>query len=543
MNPIAKIYAIAKDEETLRHIFVLMQEHLSSVREKSHFLSKPAGLDDWVKLEIDEFSTTGYLERRYDFWDKMLKVCGSEIGEDGAVFVAFDYPDSRPPYFEYASSKSYEDTNYRNGYNRRDEVLEKFRNDVTDSFNRGKRLYLWFAVEAGILPADSADLSDNEEIPELPLKWSVGRKEPYAKSVDHVRKKVEFPLKIGKTTVTGIADSFEFKGDTRRTVEEVIIPEGYLYIGEKAFSKCPKLKKVTLPSSLTTIGKEAFSFCPKLESIIIPGGVKVISENAFTNCKSLKELTIEEGVECIEFAAFSDCVKLDGVVIPDSVKTIDGLAFENCSALKNLVIPEDAEVEASAFSGCTALAGKNEMVIVGNKLSKYVGSEETVVIPQGIEEIGASAFAENRTVKSVIIPDSVREIGPCAFEWCTGLREIIIPKGVEKIYRLTFCNCQSLKNVVIPDSVTEIGENAFIGCFMLKTVDLPESVMSVGANAFSDTSFTAPDITIIIRNPELVMHRTCLEGCKQFTIYAPVGSPASRFSPSRTKPLEEYTGA
>ena len=539
MDPIAKIHALAKDEDTLKRIFALMQEYLSSIKKNGHYFSKPAGFDDWVKLEIDEFKTTKYLDHGYDDWDKMLEVCGSEIGEDGAVFVVYNHPDDSD-YFEYASSTSYEDTNYSWGYDR-DEVLEEFQESIIDSFDQGKRLYLWFAVEAGFLPANSVDLTNNDiEEVSVPLKWSVGRKEPYVKSVDNAQKKVVFPSTVGKTVVTGIADKFEFKGKARKTVEEIIIPDGYIFIGEKAFNDCPKLKKITLPSTLTRIGENAFSYCPKLENIVIPGSLKKIESWAFTNCKGLKELTIEDGVESIELAAFSDCVKLTDVVIPDSVKKIDACAFEDCSSIKSVKIPENAEIEGAAFKGCKKLADKAGMVIMGNKLLDYVGTEDTVVIPQGVREIGASAFDNNMTVKSITIPDSVKVIGPNAFKWCTRLREISIPKGVEKIYSYTFCNCRDLKNVDIPDSVIEIGECAFIGCRLLNIIDLPENVQTVNAHAFSNQNNPASGLTIVIRNPDLVMHETCLEGCRNYIIYAPEGSIASQFSPSRTKPLQEY---
>lgn len=534
MNPIATIFAIAKDENTLRLIFALMQEHLASVREKGRYISKPAGLDDWVKLEINGISTSGSSDDDSNNWDTLLETCGSEIGENGAVFVVFSYPDT-PEYVEYESSSSNEDLIYS-------EDLEELKEYVTDAFDDGERLYRWFAVEAGFLSAESADLTDNESSA-LPLKWSVGRKEPYVKSVDHAQTKVVFPTAVGKTAVTGIADKFEFKNSARRTVEEVIIPEGYVYIGEKAFSECPKLKKVMLPSTLASIGEHAFSYCPKLESITIPGSLKEISRFAFTNCKSLKELVIQDGVESIELAAFSECVKLTEIVIPDSMKSIDAGAFENCSGLKHIKIPDGVEIEGAAFKGCKKLANKDGMVIMDNKLIDYTGTEENVVIPQGIREIGASAFSNNLTIKSITMPDSVKVIGPCAFMWCTNLEEMTVPGGVEKISRLTFCNCHSLRRIDIPDTVKEIGEDAFIGCFMLLTVDLPESVQSVGAHAFSDSNQAAGSITVVIRNPDTVLHSKCLEGCKNFTIYTLEGSKASQFSPSRTKPLQEYTGA
>ena len=221
----------------------------------------------------------------------------------------------------------------------------------------------------------------------------------------------------------------------------MIIPEGYLYIGEHAFARCPKLKKVTLPSTLLSIGKWAFNSCPKLESIIIPGGVEDIADFAFAECKSLKELTVENGVKRIGGMAFDHCVKLDNIIVPNSVKTIDTGAFGNCSGLKNITIPKDAELGGAVFKGCKKLADESGMVISGNTLLDYVGKETAVVIPQGIQVISSCVFECNETIRSITIPDSVKVIGPAAFRGCSGLTEISIPKGVEKIYWFTFSNC------------------------------------------------------------------------------------------------------
>ena len=542
MYPRAKIYAIARDEDTLRLIYRKMQENLLSIRENGQYISQPAGLDDWVGLETEEFSTSGYMEREKDkdYWDKMLKECGNEIGEDGAVFVVFSY-DENDSYYEFASTMPFADTIYSDSLNL-DRALSKFRTRFTDIYSQGRKLFRWFESQAGYSHPEGDDAEDNhaESDSELTPEWSKSEKESYVVSVSNVGKILSFPSTVENAEITGVADKFEFAGETRKKVEEIVIPEGYVYIGEKAFSDCLSLRKITLPSTLKSIGESVFRSCPKLESIVIPGSLKKITRWAFRNCMNLKELQIEKGVKTIELAAFAECVKLTDVIIPDSVKKIETAAFEKCSGIKNVTIPKGTTVEGAAFKGCNLLADSNGMVIISNMLLDYVGKEETVVIPDGITEIGASAFNNNMTVREIVIPDSVIEIGPLAFKWCSSLESFVIPNGVKKIWQYTFCHCRKLKSIKIPDGVTEIGKDAFIGCYMLKTVDLPESIKKVDANAFSDRSSPSSNITIVIRNPDIVMHKTCLEGCKEYTIYAPEGSPAAGFSPSHTRPLQEY---
>lgn len=83
----------------------------------------------------------------------------------------------------------------------------------------------------------------------------------------------------------------------------------------------------------------------------------------------------------------------------------------------------------------------------GNKITitRYKGSGGAVVIPATINgkrvtKIGNGAFDTgiNDNIKSVIIPNGVTEIGQRAFRFCHGLTSITIPKSVTSIGDLAF---------------------------------------------------------------------------------------------------------
>ena len=110
---------------------------------------------------------------------------------------------------------------------------------------------------------------------------------------------------------------------------------------------------------------------------------------------------------------------------------------------------------------CIMMSNINDFRIENGVLKRYYGKDEIVVIPDGVESIGESAFKDCTSLKSITIPDSVEKIGNRAFSGCESLKSITIPDGVKNIGWLAFSNCRSIESVTIPDSVTSIGDGAF----------------------------------------------------------------------------------
>ena len=66
-----------------------------------------------------------------------------------------------------------------------------------------------------------------------------------------------------------------------------VIPDGVQVIGECAFWKCDKLKRVVIPDSVKDIGVGAFMGCEALKEVVIPNSVTRIERDTFSYCLSL----------------------------------------------------------------------------------------------------------------------------------------------------------------------------------------------------------------------------------------------------------------
>lgn len=112
------------------------------------------------------------------------------------------------------------------------------------------------------------------------------------------------------------------------------------------------LQEVVIADSVINIGNSAFYYCSKLERVTLPSGLQIIEGNAFNSCTALRSVVIPEGTKYIGNRAFFDDRRLESVEIPDSVEFIGNKAFGNCP---NLTIRANANSYAAAYAKQNAL--------------------------------------------------------------------------------------------------------------------------------------------------------------------------------------------
>ncbi len=123
-------------------------------------------------------------------------------------------------------------------------------------------------------------------------------------------------------------------------------------------------------------------------------------------------------------------------------------------------------------------------VIEKGTLTKYIGKEKIVVIPDGVKIIGANAFY-GLTIEIIQFPESVTAINKMAFRGCRHITEIELPTKLKKIGMSAFEECTNLQFIVVPDSVDEIGKYAFRNCSKLLSASIPDRLVVLGDGCFA----------------------------------------------------------
>ena len=178
----------------------------------------------------------------------------------------------------------------------------------------------------------------------------------------------------------------------------------------------PSSLKTVIVTDAATIPDEAFSQCEMIENIILSDSIINIGERAFYDCKSLKNITLSSKLTNIGAQAFYGCKSLEGINIPSEVISMGQSVFQGCTSLKQVVFEENIqlkEISNYAFAHCEAL--------------------EKINIPNGLVSIGEMAFRDCKALKKVLIPNSVKNIGYMAFCCCINLEDVYIPASVETI--------------------------------------------------------------------------------------------------------------
>ena len=211
-------------------------------------------------------------------------------------------------------------------------------------------------------------------------------------------------------------------------------------------------KIVYIPSKIndvnvTTIGSYAFE-SKDIELVILPNSIKEIQYAAFAN-NNLYYINLPLSLEVIDAYAFYNN-ELEQIKFNSLLKEIGAFSFAS-NNLKEIITDASntklgygcfnqnfVEESKAYFYKASPLNDKYELVT-------YAGNEKNIVIEEGVEKIGNSAFSRNtlgtnyNNIDKVELPDSLKIIGDSAFE-NNNISTIKIPSSVVFVGKSAFEN-------------------------------------------------------------------------------------------------------
>ncbi|MCI5948777.1 MAG: leucine-rich repeat domain-containing protein, partial [Oscillospiraceae bacterium] len=97
-------------------------------------------------------------------------------------------------------------------------------------------------------------------------------------------------------------------------------------------------------------------------------------------------------------------------------------------------------------------------------------------------------YPKGKTDESFTAPKTVKVIYDCAF-YQSSVKNVVLPEGLEKIGNSAFWSNKALESINFPSTLLDVGDNAFEYCSVLDGIALPDGITHIGVSAFYNTKY------------------------------------------------------
>ncbi len=174
----------------------------------------------------------------------------------------------------------------------------------------------------------------------------------------------------------------------------------------------------------------------------------------------------------------------------DKIASVDenGKITANEEGYATITVKVFMDGKSTVYSKAISITVKDPYKNSGPMLTNYFGNGGVVIIPESLSvtQIGQFAFSNYQYV-----PKQEWEIDPDSNEtykmWFIGddtIKSVTIPEGVESIGAYAFANLTALEEVTLPSTIKMIDQGAFYGCTKLTKVNGIENVKFINQYAF-----------------------------------------------------------
>lgn len=207
------------------------------------------------------------------------------------------------------------------------------------------------------------------------------------------------------------------------SLKKLIIGNSITGIADDAFwhtSGVTALQEVSYTNSTFEIGQYSFRACAALTTVkaLTAGSTISMESYAFMNCTALVDVDEIGEYTTLDAYVFDGCTGLTQITFPESASAISRAAFDRCTSLVEFNVDPD-NVTYSASQGILYNLLQTELVIYPPGLRN-----ESYSIPEGVERVGESAFADNHFLTSITFPTTLTSIGVYAFKDCYNITSL-----------------------------------------------------------------------------------------------------------------------
>ncbi len=228
----------------------------------------------------------------------------------------------------------------------------------------------------------------------------------------------------------------------------------------------------------------------------------------------------------------------EAIVTVDAAGNVVGVAEGFASVTVKVMMDE----KSTYYSESVSVEVKDPFLTTGASLTHYYGNGGMVVVPEdlSLREIGNFAFANfeyipkteeeltfddaetskqwyigDTTVSKVVLPEGIEKIGAYAFANLTSLEEIVLPSTLEAIEYGAFYGCTALQKITFSgeNNLKIISQNAFENCDLQDTVEL-SSICVISNYAFAGNQDLK---TVVTGDALLSIGEYAFAGCKSLT--------------------------
>jgi len=231
------------------------------------------------------------------------------------------------------------------------------------------------------------------------------------------------------------------------------------------------------------INSDDGSFSSRLEMLIdsaLQDGVLTDQERAVIMRRAEKEGEDPEEVEMIINARLLEIQQKQSPAISQTAPPPQQKEVKLSEEVKK---KETEEIKTKNEQVFTA-----PLVLNQSKCRKDFSGKTSVIVPEGVTEIGDSAFDRRMEIESVILPASLKSLGDYTFYGCTNLKTVDLSQcaQLESIGKSAFESCTNLDTVDLSQCahLESIGEKSFASTGITSIV-IPDKVEHIGKRAFA----------------------------------------------------------